>query len=137
MKVLQFAFDAREESNYLPHTYDTNCVVYTGTHDNNTTMGWYYDNTSEYGQKHLSQYLGAHGGDGIAWDLIRLALSSVANQAIIPLQDILSLGSVARMNTPGLAEGNWGWRYSSEALTSEYSTRLRDMVMIYGRYQGF
>jgi 4-alpha-glucanotransferase len=70
-------------------------------------------------------------------NLIRLALSSVSNQAIIPLQDIFSLGSDARMNTPGLAEGNWGWRYRTEALTSEYSTRLRDMVMIYGRYQGF
>ena len=137
MNILHFAFGSDSQNPYLPFNINHNSVVYTGTHDNNTTVGWYYDNTSEYGQKHLSQYIGAHSSHGVAWDLIRLALSSVSNQAIIPLQDIFSLGSDARMNTPGLAEGNWGWRYRAEALNSEYSTRLRDMVMIYGRYQGF
>jgi 4-alpha-glucanotransferase len=81
--------------------------------------------------------MGSNGAQGIAWDIIRLALSSVANQAIIPLQDILNLGADARMNTPGKAEGNWGWRYRPEALNSEYSIRLRDLVMIYGRFSGF
>ena len=137
MNILHFAFGSDSQNPYLPFNINHNSVVYTGTHDNNTTVGWYYDNTSEYGQKHLSEYIGAHSSHGVAWDLIRLALSSVSNQAIIPLQDIFSLGSDARMNTPGLAEGNWGWRYRAEALTSEYSNRLRDMVMIYGRYQGF
>ena len=137
MNILHFAFGSDSQNPYLPFNINHNSVVYTGTHDNNTTVGWYYDNTSEYGQKHLSEYIGTHSSHGVAWDLIRLALSSVSNQAIIPLQDIFSLGSDARMNTPGLAEGNWGWRYRAEALTSEYSTRLRDMVMIYGRYQGF
>jgi len=137
MNILHFAFGSDSQNPYLPFNINHNSVVYTGTHDNNTTVGWYYDNTSEYGQKHLSEYIGAHSSHGVAWDLIRLALSSVSNQAIIPLQDIFSLGSDARMNTPGLAEGNWGWRYRAEALNSEYSTRLRDMVMIYGRYQGF
>jgi len=137
MNILHFAFGSESHNPYLPFNINHNSVVYTGTHDNNTTVGWYYDNTSEYGQKHLSEYIGAHSSHGVAWDLIRLALSSVSNQAIIPLQDIFSLGSDARMNTPGLAEGNWGWRYRAEALNSEYSTRLRDMVMIYGRYQGF
>lgn len=137
MNILHFAFGSDSQNPYLPFNINHNSVVYTGTHDNNTTVGWYYDNTSEYGQKHLREYIGAHSSHGVAWDLIRLALSSVSNQAIIPLQDIFSLGSDARMNTPGLAEGNWGWRYRAEALNSEYSTRLRDMVMIYGRYQGF
>lgn len=137
MNILHFAFGSDSQNPYLPFNINHNSVVYTGTHDNNTTVGWYYDNTSEYGQKHLSEYIGAHSSHGVAWDLIRLALSSVSNQAIITLQDIFSLGSDARMNTPGLAEGNWGWRYRAEALNSEYSTRLRDMVMIYGRYQGF
>jgi 4-alpha-glucanotransferase len=108
-------------------------VIYTGTHDNNTTVGWFQDNANDYEKARLYQYLGAPSGQGVAWDLIRLAYSSVANQAIVPLQDVLGLGSDARMNTPSVAEGNWSWRYRQEALTGEYSERLRDLVNFFGR----
>lgn len=133
MKILHFAFGSDAKNAYLPFNFGANCVVYTGTHDNDTTVGW-YTTASDHERGQLHQYLCCTGPHGIAWDAIRLALSSVANQAIIPLQDIFGLGSNARMNTPSTAEGNWGWRYRSEALTEEYSNRLRDMVFIYGRY---
>ncbi len=133
MNILHFAFGSDSNNPYLPFNVVPNSVIYTGTHDNNTTVGWYYEDTSDYERDRLQQYLGCAGVHGIAWDVIRLALSSVANQAIIPLQDIFSLGSNARMNTPGTAEENWGWRYRSEALTEEYSNRLKEMVIIYGR----
>lgn len=134
MKILQFAFGSDAGNSYLPFNITPNSVIYTGTHDNNTTLGWYYDNANDYEKQRLAEYLGCQGLHGIAWDMIRLALSSVANQAVIPLQDIFSLGSNARMNTPSQAEGNWAWRYRGEALTEEYSNRLREMVYIYGRY---
>ncbi len=108
-------------------------MIYTGTHDNDTTPGW-YETAPDYERERLHQYLGCNGPDGVVWDLIRLALSSVANQAIIPLQDLCSLGTDARMNLPGTAEGNWRWRYRPEALTGEYSDRLRSLTQIYGRY---
>ncbi|HAA27419.1 MAG TPA: 4-alpha-glucanotransferase [Cyanobacteria bacterium UBA8553] len=132
MKILHFAFGSDAQNAYLPFNFNANCVVYTGTHDNDTTVGW-YNQASDHERWRLHQYLGCTGSDGIAWDLIRLTLSSVTNQAIIPLQDVFSLGTDARMNAPGTAEGNWGWRYRGEALTQEYSDRLRDMVFIYGR----
>ena len=136
MKILQFAFASDAGNSYLPFNINPNSVIYTGTHDNNTTVGWYYDNANDYEKQRLAQYLGCNGLHGIAWDMIRLALSSVANQAIIPLQDVFSLGSNARMNTPSKAAGNWDWRYRGEALTEEYSNRLQEMVYIYGRYNG-
>jgi 4-alpha-glucanotransferase len=134
MKILQFAFGSDANNPYLPFNVTPNSIIYTGTHDNNTTVGWYCENASDDERLRLRQYLGCASTDTIAWDLIRLTLSSVANQAIIPLQDVLSLGSDARMNTPSKADGNWSWRYRSEALTEECSNRLREMVMIYGRY---
>ncbi|ACK73310.1 4-alpha-glucanotransferase [Gloeothece citriformis PCC 7424] len=133
MKILHFAFGGGSDNPYLPFNVDRNSVIYTGTHDNNTSMGWYYDNANDYEKGRLYQYLGCTGDYSIAWDMIRLAYSSVANQAIIPLQDVFSLGSDARMNTPSLADGNWSWRYRGEALTEEYINRLREMVMLYGR----
>ncbi|MFM7437133.1 MAG: 4-alpha-glucanotransferase, partial [Snowella sp.] len=136
MKILQFAFASDAGNSYLPFNVTPNSVIYTGTHDNNTTVGWYYDNANDYEKQRLAEYLGCNGLHGIAWDMIRLALSSVANQAIIPLQDVFSLGSNARTNTPSQAEGNWAWRYRGEALTEEYSNRLREMVYIYGRFNG-
>ena len=136
MKILQFAFGSDAGNAYLPFNVNRNSVIYTGTHDNNTTVGWYYDNANDYEKQRLAQYLGCQGPYGIAWDMIRLALSSVANQAIIPLQDVFSLGSNARTNMPNQPDGNWSWRYRGEALTEEYSNRLREMVEIYGRYQG-
>lgn len=133
MKILHFAFGSDAGNPYLPFNVERNCVIYTGTHDNNTTVGWFQDNANDYEKARLYQYLGAASGQGVAWDLIRLAYSSVANQAIVPLQDVLSLGSDARMNTPSVAEGNWSWRYRQEALTAEYSEKLRDLVNLFGR----
>lgn len=133
MKILQFAFGGGADNPYLPFNVEHNSVIYTGTHDNNTSMGWYYDNANDQEKSRLYQYMGCHGEYSIAWDMIRLAYSSVANQAIIPLQDVFSLGSDARMNTPSQSEGNWGWRYRGEALTEDYINRLREMVMLYGR----
>jgi 4-alpha-glucanotransferase len=132
MKVLQFAFGGGADNLYLPHNYrDPNCVVYTGTHDNDTTPGWYAQRGDDERHVVLS-YLGRDGSD-IAYDLIRLALGSVAETAIIPLQDILSLGSQARMNLPGAAEGNWEWRALPEHLEPARVQRLADLTRAYGR----
>ncbi len=132
MKILQFAFSADAGNPFLPFNYERNCIVYTGTHDNDTTVGW-FNQASDYEKQNLSLYLGCLSSEGIHWDLIRLALSSVANQAIIPLQDILGLDTQARMNFPSKAEGNWDWRYQADALTKELSDRLRVLTTLYGR----
>ncbi|MEH2289951.1 4-alpha-glucanotransferase [Nostoc sp.] len=132
MKILQFAFSADSANPFLPFNYRHNAVVYTGTHDNDTTIGWF--NTAEDGEKqNLLLYLGSISPDGIHWDLIRLALNSVANQAIIPLQDILGLGNEARMNFPSIAEGNWEWRYQPGAITDELRDRLKVLTKLNGR----
>jgi len=132
MKVLQFAFGSDPGNPFLPFNYSRNFVVYTGTHDNDTTVGW-FDKANDYEKRNFLLYLGCISPEGVHWDLIRLALSSVANQAIIPLQDVLGLGTEARMNFPSVAEGNWGWRYHSEALTKELSDRLKTLTQLYGR----
>jgi 4-alpha-glucanotransferase len=131
MKVLQFAFDSDATNPYLPFNHDHDCVVYTGTHDNDTTRGW-YESQSEDLRHRVRLYMGTHGHD-ISWDLIRLALSSVADIAVVPLQDVLGLGSEARMNRPGDPKGNWQWRYLPGGLNNELATRLRTLVEIYGR----
>jgi 4-alpha-glucanotransferase len=132
MKILHFAFGSDAKNDYLPFNVETNSVIYTGTHDNNTTVGWYHQ-IADYERDRLHRYLGCMGPYGIAWDLIRLAMSSVANQAIVPIQDVFSLGQDARMNAPGTADNNWAWRFRGEALTEDYSNRLKEMVHIYGR----
>lgn len=132
MKVLQFAFGSDTDNPFLPFNYPRNSVVYTGTHDNDTTVGWFHQ-LSDWEKSSLLRYLGCTGSEGIQWDLIRLAFSSVANQVIIPLQDLLGLGTQARMNFPGKAEGNWGWRYASEALTPELCHQLKTFTQTYGR----
>ncbi len=133
MKILHFAFDSGSDNPYLPYNYiSPNWVVYTGTHDNNTTVGWFNNRSSEE-QERVTRFLGGTWGNGIHWDLIRLAMSSVASMAIFPLQDILGLGEEAIMNQPGVAEGNWSWRYRSGMLTSEVSDRLKEVTDIYGR----
>lgn len=133
MKILQFAFDSGPGNPYLPFNYDgRNWVVYSGTHDNNTTVGW-FDNRNEGAQAHVANYLGQVGHDGIHWDLIRLASGSVASQAIFPAQDLLGLGEDARMNTPGVAEGNWDWRYRFDSFDESVSDRLRQVTEYYGR----
>ncbi|MEB3180546.1 MAG: 4-alpha-glucanotransferase [Nostocaceae cyanobacterium] len=132
MKILQFAFGSDAGNPFLPYNIVRNCVIYTGTHDNDTTVGWFKE-ASEYEKQRFLQYLGCTSAEGIHWDLIRLALSSVANQAIIPLQDVLGLDTAARMNFPSIAEGNWEWRYQPQMLTEELSDRLKTLTTIYGR----
>ncbi len=133
MKILQFAFDSGPGNPYLPFNYEgRNWVVYSGTHDNDTTVGW-FESRDEGAQNHVGTYLGQVSDDGIHWDLIRLASSSVANQAIFPAQDLLGLGTDARMNTPGLAEGNWGWRYRTYSLNESVGDRLGQVTDYYGR----
>lgn len=132
MKIVHFAFGGDAGNPYLPFNYQRNCIAYTGTHDNDTTVGW-FDKLSEGERNHVLGYLGCTSSDGIQWDLIRLVFSSVADVAIVPLQDILGLGSEARMNTPGVGEGNWEWRYRSEALTHKDRELLKSLTEIYGR----
>lgn len=132
MKILHFAFGGGPDNPYLPFVYPRNCVVYTGTHDNNTTIGW-FNQISDWEKANVLRYLGSLSSDGIHWDLIRLALATVANQAIIPMQDILGLGEEAQMNFPGKAEGNWGWRYQPGAITEEIRDRFKSLTYTYGR----
>ena len=134
MKVLQFAFGGESDNPYLPHNYaDPNCVVYTGTHDNDTTRGW-YTGASQHEREHAARYLGTDGAH-IARDLMRAALSSIANTAVVPLQDVLDLGSEARMNTPGSLEANWTWRFQADQLDPERADCLAEMTATYGRSQ--
>jgi 4-alpha-glucanotransferase len=132
MKVLQFAFGDTAQNPYLPHNYDTpNAVVYTGTHDNNTTLGW-FNNLGKEERQRVLHYMGRDDSDP-AWDMIRLAYSSVADMAVVPLQDPLRLGTEARMNVPGVTGGNWDWRFEAESLTPELAVALRDLAQLYRR----
>ena len=132
MKILGFAFDSGEENDYLPHTYTKNCVVYTGTHDNDTLIGW-FQKAKEEDRQFARDYLNSRSDDEIHWDAIRGAWSSVANMAISPVQDFLGLGSEARINTPGVAAGNWQWRLRHEVLTDELAERIAKLTRVYSR----
>jgi 4-alpha-glucanotransferase len=131
MRVLQFAFGEGSDHPFLPHNYVRRTVCYTGTHDNDTTRGW-YATADEKARDHVRRYLARDGGD-VAWDFIRLAWGSVADLAITPLQDVLNLGSEARMNFPGRGVGNWGWRYQEAALTPGVLDALGHMTELFGR----
>ena len=134
MAIFQFAFGSDAKNLYLPHNHRANSVVYPGTHDNDTTAGW-YATTDEKSRDHIRRYLRVNGRE-VAWDFIRAAYSSVANLAVIPLQDLLSLGSEARFNTPGKAQGNWTWRYRAEqlvALRQNSAAYLRELAELSGR----
>ncbi len=133
MRILQFAFGGGPGHPFLPHNYPEHCVVYTGTHDNDTTLGWWRTAGSEI-QDHARRYLAVAGHD-IAWDLIRAALFSVARTAIFPLQDLLSLSTDARMNVPGVAESNWAWRVRADAFNTSVSGRFFELVSLSGRAQ--
>ena len=133
MKVLQFAFGSDGRDLFLPHNFTPNCVVYSGTHDNDTTRGWYETSSTEKERDFARRYLGRDGAD-IAWDLIRVAFSSVADMAVVPLQDVLNLGTQARMNLPGRASGNWGWRFEWSQVNDGMRERLKEMSMLYGRF---
>lgn len=132
MKVLQFAFNNWNDSEYLPHNYDRNCVVYTGTHDNDTTVGW-FNSISDDDKEYVMKYAGVASSKEINWVLIKLAMSSSAVFSIVPMQDILGLGSEARMNRPGVAYGNWSWRLKSKQITNRIIDRLYDLSKIYSR----
>jgi 4-alpha-glucanotransferase len=135
MKVLLFAFGEDNPMHiYLPHTYERNFVVYTGTHNNNTVRGWFEHEAGEEGRRRLFRYIGKEvTADEVNWEMIRLAMQSVADVAIIPLQDILGLGQEAQMNKPSVAQGNWGWRFRADQLTPHLKDRLREITWIYGR----
>jgi len=132
MKVLQFAFDTREESDYLPHNYDKNCVVYTGTHDNDTVDGW-FQNANRDDVKHAIKYLNLNKEEGYNWGFIRGAWSSVANLAIAQMQDFLGLGTEARMNIPSTLGGNWLWRLKKGELTEDLADKIYQITKLYGR----
>lgn len=133
MKVLQFAFDDTPANAFLPHSHVTNAVVYTGTHDNQTTVSWFNDRP-EAVKQYILDYLGSHDANFIHWQLIRLALASVANTVLIPMQDLLGLSDEAgRMNTPGKAEGNWAWRLQDQEITQEILHSLKHWSEIYNR----
>jgi 4-alpha-glucanotransferase len=132
MKILQFAFSSDASDKFLPHNFAPNFVVYTGTHDNDTTVGWYRHSATEAERDHFRRYLRTDGHDP-AWWMIDAAWSSVAMLAIVPLQDLLSLDSKARMNLPGRADGNWGWRFIPDRHTPQLFDRLRETTLLFGR----
>ncbi len=135
MKILQFAFDFKPGNPYLPCNYtSTNCIVYTGTHDNNTTNGWFYENEiTENSRDYIIKYLGLEHRHDFHWHLIQLALSSIADLAIFPVQDILGYAGKFRMNTPGMTHNNWAWKLTPGRLTPEVIQRLKDLCEIYNR----
>jgi 4-alpha-glucanotransferase len=134
MVVLQFAFDSGPGNPYLPANHVANSVVYTGTHDNDTTLGW-WRSLAKPQKDRVRDYLDVHRPD-MPWDMIRLASASIANLCIIPCQDILGLGTTARFNTPGRATGNWSWQMAPEALTPELAERLARLAEKYHRTSG-
>ena len=132
MKVLQFGFENMEDTQYIPHFYTgTNCLCYTGTHDNDTTAGWYAQQTEEVKDR-IRRYGNTDGGR-ISRDFIRFCLGSVAKYAIFPIQDLMMLGSEDRMNTPGVAAANWAFRYTEDMLNEECGEWLKQTTKLFGR----
>ena len=131
MKILQFAFGGDATNPYLPHQHTTDSVTYTGTHDNNTTLGW-YQTLDEGAKHHLHAYVG-HSDEGMPWLLNRMALMSVSSLAVLPMQDVLALDGAHRMNVPGTTEDNWRWRFQWDMFPPDCAQVLRDMNALYGR----
>ncbi|MDF1581685.1 MAG: 4-alpha-glucanotransferase [Methyloprofundus sp.] len=131
MKILQFAFGDTAANPYLPHNYQANYVVYTGTHDNDTTLGW-FNALNDHDKQRIYHYLG-YSQASMPYLLIGVAFSSVANLAIVPMQDILELGSADRMNTPGTTTGNWQWQFSWDQLTADKVAKLTGLVAMFAR----
>jgi 4-alpha-glucanotransferase len=127
MAVLQFGFGDAGAHMYLPHRLTPDRVVYTGTHDNDTTLGWWKSGASDHERRAVESYVG-HCEDGIQWALIRAAQASVASFSIVPLQDVLGLGSEARLNTPSVKTGNFRWRFQSGSLTRDLGERLASLA---------
>lgn len=134
MKILQFAFDSREENDYLPHNYTANSIVYTGTHDNDTTLGW-FDSLKRKDKQFARRYLNIRGSKDVQWAFIRAAMASVSDTCVIPMQDYLGLGAEARINIPSTLGINWKWRMRDGAFTDELAERIREMTKLYGRLQ--
>lgn len=132
MKVLQFAFGGGADNAYLPHNHKKNSIVYTGTHDNETTVGWYW-NLEEHTRKHVKDYFDITDETKVNWTFIRAALSSVADTVVIPMQDYLGLGNEARINTPSTLGSNWEWRMKEDACTSELAEKIKKLMKVYGR----
>jgi len=132
MKVLQFGFGDPGAHIYLPHKFEPNCVVYTGTHDNDTTLGWWNSSATAEEKRHASAYVG-EVEDGIHWAFIRAAFSSVAKLAVVPLQDVLGLDSNSRMNTPSRSDGNWAWRYEPTTLKPAWAEKLAAITTVSDR----
>ncbi|MBW2431343.1 MAG: 4-alpha-glucanotransferase [Deltaproteobacteria bacterium] len=135
MRVLLFAFgEDFPDGAFLPHNHVKHCVIYTGTHDNNTAKGWFENEAAEEEKKRLYRYIGRDlSATEISWDMIRLAMMSVADTAIIPMQDLLGLGAEARLNDPSKKKGNWHWRLDKDPFTQKMIVRLREMTQTYGR----
>ena len=132
MKILQFAFDEEGESTFLPHQFTTtNCVCYSGTHDNNTTKGWYAA-ADERARDKVRRYMNTDG-NSVHWDFLRTCFGTIATYAIVPMQDVLGLGEEGRMNVPGVAQNNWGWRYRKDALSDGLAEGLKSATKLYGR----
>ena len=133
MKVLQFAFDSREPSDYLPHTYTQNTVAYTGTHDN-MTMGQWFDSVEPETIRYAEEYMHLSKDEGYIRGAVRTVMASVSDLAIIPMQDVLNLGSAGRMNFPGtLSDSNWTWRVKDGIITPDVATQMRQLTQLYGR----
>ena len=133
MKVLQFAFDSKEPSDYLPHTYERNTVCYTGTHDNMTMRQW-FDTADAESVTHAREYMNLSDREGYVWGTIRTALACVSDLCILQMQDLLDLGGEARMNLPGtLSDANWTWRATFEQISPELALKLRKLTGLYGR----
>jgi 4-alpha-glucanotransferase len=133
MRILQFAFDGKSDNLYLPHNIEAQTVVYTGTHDNDTTRGW-WDSLSEPLRDYVRRYLGIDGAS-IHWDMIHTASASVANTSIIPMQDVLGLDTSARMNRPGVTEGYWEWRFTWNQVAPWHAEHLAELTRLHGRFQ--
>lgn len=133
MRILQFAFEDLEENPHLPHHYVKNSICYTGTHDNDTTLGWYYS-LSERSKDKVRRYLNVDGSN-IVWDFIRLAIASSSETAVIPLQDLFSLGSESRMNTPGVPYDNWQFRFTYDMLHNDIKNHLLYLNKLFGRFE--
>jgi 4-alpha-glucanotransferase len=131
MKILQFAFDSSEANDYIPYNFTKNCIVYTGTHDNDTVKGW-FEKAKPEDRKYVLEYMHSTGED-ICQDFIRLAWASVSNTAIVPMQDLLGLGNEARMNLPGTTVNNWMWRAKSKDFSKELALQLAHLTVLYGR----
>jgi 4-alpha-glucanotransferase len=133
MRILQFAFNKREGDRFFPHNYSRNSVAYTGTHDNDTLVGWFNGSSTPAEREEALRYLGSDGRE-IAWDFIRTAWLSVADTAMTTAQDLLGLGGEARMNTPGtVGPLNWTWRLPPNALDDALAARLRELTATYQR----